>query len=318
MSETRVFIGRLTYKAREEDVRRFFKGFGKIIEISLKTGYGFVEFENSEDADDAVSELNNEDLLGERVTVEHVKRLPRSSSSSYRSYSSSSRQDYGRYNNRFQSRYSRGSFRPNNYQRGPVGRYAPPKQTRYRVVVHNLSSRVCWRELKGYVCEAAEVTFADAHKIRQNEGVVCFETYSGMKRAIKQMDNKKINGRRIRLVPDRSWSRSRSTSRKRSRSRSRYSSRSKSRSRSRSRSRSYSKSVSRSRSRSRHHSKTRGHSRSRSSSRASSRRSISRSRSRARSSSSDNRKKYSKDDLKHENKSDVEEQDQGDTELDRK
>jgi len=39
---TRVFIGRLPHVARESDVDRFFKGYGKIREISLKEGYGFV------------------------------------------------------------------------------------------------------------------------------------------------------------------------------------------------------------------------------------------------------------------------------------
>jgi len=70
MSGCRVFIGRLSYRARESDVERFFKGFGKIRDINLKNGYGFVEFDDPRDADDAVYELNNRDLCGERVTVE--------------------------------------------------------------------------------------------------------------------------------------------------------------------------------------------------------------------------------------------------------
>lgn len=39
---TRVFIGRLSHSARDRDVERFFKGYGKIMEIVLKTGFGFV------------------------------------------------------------------------------------------------------------------------------------------------------------------------------------------------------------------------------------------------------------------------------------
>ncbi len=39
---TRVFIGRIPYHARERDIERFFKGYGKIREIVLKNGYGFV------------------------------------------------------------------------------------------------------------------------------------------------------------------------------------------------------------------------------------------------------------------------------------
>ncbi len=42
MSGCRVYLGRLPYKARERDVERFFKGFGRIRDIHLKEGFGFI------------------------------------------------------------------------------------------------------------------------------------------------------------------------------------------------------------------------------------------------------------------------------------
>jgi splicing factor, arginine/serine-rich 4/5/6 len=39
---TRVYLGRLADSARDRDVERFFKGYGRIKEILLKNGYGFV------------------------------------------------------------------------------------------------------------------------------------------------------------------------------------------------------------------------------------------------------------------------------------
>ena len=42
MSGCRVFIGRLNPVAREKDVERFFKGYGRIRDIDLKRGFGFV------------------------------------------------------------------------------------------------------------------------------------------------------------------------------------------------------------------------------------------------------------------------------------
>lgn len=39
---SRVYIGRLSPDARERDVERFFRGFGRIRDINLKNGFGFV------------------------------------------------------------------------------------------------------------------------------------------------------------------------------------------------------------------------------------------------------------------------------------
>lgn len=38
----RVYLGRLPYGTRERDVDKFFRGYGKLREINLKNGYGFV------------------------------------------------------------------------------------------------------------------------------------------------------------------------------------------------------------------------------------------------------------------------------------
>lgn len=69
--------------------------------------------------------------------------------------------------------------------------------------------------------QAGEVTYADAHKGRKNEGVIEFKSYSDMKRALEKLDGTEVNGRKIRLVEDRPGSRRR-RSYSRSRSHSRY------------------------------------------------------------------------------------------------
>lgn len=38
----RVYLGRLPYGTRERDIDKFFRGYGKLREINLKNGYGFV------------------------------------------------------------------------------------------------------------------------------------------------------------------------------------------------------------------------------------------------------------------------------------
>lgn len=240
-------------------------------DVLIKNGYGFVEFDDYRDADDAVYELNGKKLLGERVTVERARGTPRgrdqwSSRSDHRSHE----------------------------------RYGPPTRTNHRLIVENLSSRISWQDLKDYMRQAGEVTYADAHKQHRNEGVVEFASYSDMKNAIDKLDDTELNGRRIRLVEDKSSkrrrsasysshsrSRSRSAKRSRSRSRSRRSSRSRSKSRSRSRSPSV-KNDRDSKSRSRSNSRKKSVDRSRSNSR---KKSVDRSKSRSRSRSDPKRSK---------------------------
>uniref|UniRef100_F1LH40 Serine/arginine-rich splicing factor 4 n=1 Tax=Ascaris suum TaxID=6253 RepID=F1LH40_ASCSU len=73
----RVYIGRLSYRASERDIEHLFRGYGRIRDIVLKNGFGFVEFDDPRDADDAVYELNGKDLCGERIILEFSRRGPR-------------------------------------------------------------------------------------------------------------------------------------------------------------------------------------------------------------------------------------------------
>ncbi|XP_015127396.1 serine-arginine protein 55 isoform X9 [Diachasma alloeum] len=291
MVGTRVYVGGLPYGTRERDLERFFRGYGRFRDVLIKNGYGFVEFDDYRDADDAVYELNGKELLGERVAVEIARGV------------SGRRGDrgYGRSRSwRDKDSVNRNTRTASSYKQS-LPRYGPPTRTEYRLTVENLSTRVSWQDLKDYMRQAGEVTYADAHKQRRNEGVVEFATYSDLKNAIDKLDDTELNGRRIRLVEDkrrgrrsrssssRSRSRSRSHSRRRSRSRSRSrrSSRSRSRRSSRSKSRAHSKSKSKSkskspeRSRSRSKSKSRDHSKSKSKSRSRSRSKAERSKSRS-------------------------------------
>ncbi|XP_029990540.1 serine/arginine-rich splicing factor 6-like isoform X1 [Sphaeramia orbicularis] len=240
----RVYVGKLSSHVREKDIQRFFSGYGKLLEVDLKNGYGFVEFEDMRDADDAVYELNGKELCGERVVIEHA-RGPR-------------RNGYG---------YSGRSSSYNSWNRSGREKYGPPVRTEHRLIVENLSTRCSWQDLKDFMRQAGEVTYADAHKGRANEGVIEFRSKADLKRAVEKLDGTDINGRKIRLVEDKprrrrsySGSRSRSHSRQRSHSRRSRSYRSRSRSRSQSRSRSklqsHSKSGRRSRSTSKRKSKS--------------------------------------------------------------
>jgi len=218
---TRVYIGRLSYHARDKDIERFFRGFGRIRDIMLKNGYGFVEFDDYRDADDAVYECNGKDLCGERVTVEHAR--------------GARNEDSYRDNHRgFRGRRGGGGHQGGGRSRD---KYGPPTRTDHRLIVENLSSRVSWQDLKDYMRQAGEVTYADAHKKHRNEGIIEFATAEDLRNAVHKLDNTEINGKKIKLIEDNPRHRSRSRSPRRSRSHSRGR-RTRSRSASRSRSRS--------------------------------------------------------------------------------
>lgn len=75
-SGCRVFLGNISDSARERDVQRFVKGYGKVREVTLKNGYGFIEFDDRRDADDAVHDLDGEDLMGRRSISDAFKKGP--------------------------------------------------------------------------------------------------------------------------------------------------------------------------------------------------------------------------------------------------
>uniref|UniRef100_A0AC34GTG0 RRM domain-containing protein n=1 Tax=Panagrolaimus sp. ES5 TaxID=591445 RepID=A0AC34GTG0_9BILA len=175
---SRVYIGNLSSRASERDVEDFFRGYGKIRDVILKSGFGFVEFDDSRDAADAVEDLNGRDLCGDRVKIELSRR--------------NGREDRGG-----GRRDDRGGGRQSKREK-----YGPPVQTRYRLLVDNLSTRCSWQDLKDLMRQVGDVTYADAHKKEPNHAVVCFTSASDLKRAIDKFQGKDINGRRIKLTDD--------------------------------------------------------------------------------------------------------------------
>ncbi|CAJ0945841.1 unnamed protein product, partial [Mesorhabditis belari] len=77
---SRVYLGRLPYRATVRDIERFLEGYGSVRDISLKYGFAFVDFENVRDAEDAVHDLHGKTMPGDsrfRIIVELAKGNPR-------------------------------------------------------------------------------------------------------------------------------------------------------------------------------------------------------------------------------------------------
>merc|ERR1712107_802309 len=131
----------------------------------IKEGFGFVEFDDYRDADDAVYELNGKELLGQRVSVEHAK---------------GPRRDRDRGRSPLRRRDSRAPW---------LDKYGPPQRTNYKVRVENLSTRVSWQDLKDLMRKAGDVCYADAHTNRRNEGSVEFASWREPSTSLMDMNS---------------------------------------------------------------------------------------------------------------------------------
>lgn len=76
MGPTKVFVGNLSFKTKQAELADEFSTAGKVLSANIITrgyrslGYGFVEFENSEDAQNALTLLNKKNINGREINVE--------------------------------------------------------------------------------------------------------------------------------------------------------------------------------------------------------------------------------------------------------
>ncbi|KAL9548144.1 hypothetical protein MBANPS3_005825 [Mucor bainieri] len=70
MGGHRVYIGRLARDANKRDLEDLFKEYGRILDVTVKSGFGFVEFADKVDAEDAVHDIHDTKFLGQRIIVE--------------------------------------------------------------------------------------------------------------------------------------------------------------------------------------------------------------------------------------------------------
>jgi len=262
-SSQRVYVGNIGSDIRERDLEKFFKGFGKIGDIAVKNGYGFVDFDDHRDADDAVHDLDGKDFRGSRIRVELARdRRDRDrDGGDRRGGGRDGGRGGGRYDDRGGGRRDdrRGGFNDRRGGGGGArGGNPPGRKTEFRCVVENISAATSWQDLKDYFKAAGDVRYTNAHKLIPGQGIVEFGDKRGLEYAMKNLDDTELDGKRIKLVPqgggfgdrDRGGDRERRGSGGGSGSRRRSASRSRSRSRSKSRSRSPAERKSRSRSRS--------------------------------------------------------------------
>uniref|UniRef100_A0A7S4IPT5 RRM domain-containing protein n=1 Tax=Vannella robusta TaxID=1487602 RepID=A0A7S4IPT5_9EUKA len=159
----RIYVGRLSPYTRERDLWDRFEEFGRIVSVDLKRGYGFVEYEDERDADDAVYYMDRRHFDGATITVEFAKGTKR--------------------------------------ERGP--RTGPPQRSEHKARVFNLPRNMSWQDLKDHFRPVAEVIFAECFPERNSATAnIEFNTREDMLRAIEKMDNTDLQGDKIYVEED--------------------------------------------------------------------------------------------------------------------
>jgi len=76
-----IYVGSLSYKVAEEDLRKEFEGFGQVESVNIikdrysgeSRGFGFVEMPNKDEAQSAIEGLNGRELKGRKINVNEAR-----------------------------------------------------------------------------------------------------------------------------------------------------------------------------------------------------------------------------------------------------
>lgn len=77
----KLYVGGLPYSATNDELRDYFAKIGTVTSASIVTdrmthrsrGFGFVEMENDDEADQAVAELNGKEFGGRKLIVNEAR-----------------------------------------------------------------------------------------------------------------------------------------------------------------------------------------------------------------------------------------------------
>ncbi|KZF22493.1 RNA-binding domain-containing protein [Xylona heveae TC161] len=186
VSSTRLYLGNLPRNATKNDVENHFAthGTGKITEIKLMNGFGFIEYEDALDARDVVPAFHGTDFMGERLTVQ----------------------------------FARGSRPRDPY--APHERSAPrPRRTQYRMQISGLPIDTSWQsmhnhetghglmrnlqDLKDFARQSGlDVVYSETGRDRDGRGFVEYENGADLRTAVEKLDNHDFKGARVHCVAD--------------------------------------------------------------------------------------------------------------------
>merc|ERR1711970_136778 len=123
----KAYIGNIPSNITENELHRYFKSCGTIVEIVCKSKFCFIEFADRKDLYRAIDTKHGATIDGCRITVEEAKGTQRDRG--YDRYSTTTRNDH--YGDR-DNRYSDYSSRPS-HTHAPTSKYS--RKVHYRIMV---------------------------------------------------------------------------------------------------------------------------------------------------------------------------------------
>ncbi|KAJ5541379.1 Nucleotide-binding alpha-beta plait [Penicillium frequentans] len=170
VSSTRLYLGNLPRNVTKQDIEEHFSthGSGKITEIKLMNGFGFIEYEDAMDARDVVPAFHGSDFKGERLTVQ----------------------------------FARGPRRKENFPGPPDRPTAPrPRRTMFRMQISGLPE-TSWQDLKDFARQSGlDVVYSETGR-EQGKGFVEFETANDLKTAVEKLDQREFKGAVVSCISD--------------------------------------------------------------------------------------------------------------------
>jgi len=90
-----IYVSNLSDKIKEENLRQIFEEFGQVNSANVITdkytgyskGFGFVEMNDSTEANTAIEELNGADFLGKKLVVNEAKPRTNTNNNKSRNFS---------------------------------------------------------------------------------------------------------------------------------------------------------------------------------------------------------------------------------------
>ncbi|GAA6060161.1 hypothetical protein JCM10212_005162 [Sporobolomyces blumeae] len=205
LSGRRLYIGRVPPAASKRDLEDHFSGHGRLVDIRIMNGFGFIEYERLGDAEQAVRDLDGKDLMGERLLVEFAK--PPRAFDPRGPPPPRFGDDRGGYGGGYGGGFGGGYGGGGGFDRG-YGRPPPPPVARggtgYRLIVSNLREGTSWQDLKDFARQIGNCSFSDVDRRDPTIGYVEYALRGDSEEAIRRLNGTELNGVTVTVAEDES------------------------------------------------------------------------------------------------------------------